>query len=469
MSAINSFATSATLKTRQSGKHLTYSEQMRSVSSKSPKTSLPLKRTSTMASSSTQSSRRPASKVDIGNASSVKLPAKKRKNVLQSDFEEMSPTELPVIVIPDHKTRAPKKSSAKLVAGQEEESMAITLLRAQIQSLLEKDSKKDNEALVTHRGNERNLASENEALRKQITQFQTNMRKIEDDAKVREKELRETAQREKDEGINAIAERLKVETQRREEKEREESKKQEIDDALFKQREEIEAKAKRELEEFKAKQEEITVKMTRELDESNHKKDVDLEKASSQLKELKAKQEEDEARTRRDQVEANNLIEQKKAQKKAKKRADRHNKEIIEQNERHHQEAIRIKYEEIDAALQLKHDIQRKKAKKKDKIKRQLLKSKREEEERDKGRQEEQRLKNLRNELQMQADFELKQVQILQMRDEVKEKERRRLQLEDDEHQTQRTNKEIMRRMGLVNVGKAEYELDAKRKNLFEN
>jgi hypothetical protein len=100
---------------------------------------------------------------------------------------------------------------------------------------------------------------------------------------------------------------------------------------------------------------------------------------------------------------------------------------------------------------------------------RQLLKSKREEEERDKGRQEAQRLNNLRNELQMQADFELKQVQMLQMRDELKENERRRKQIDDDEHQTQRTNKEIMRRMGLVNVGKAEYELDAKRKNLFEN
>jgi hypothetical protein len=91
MSAINSFTTSATLKTRQRGKHLTYSEQMRSVSSKSSKTSLPLKRTSTMASSSTQSSRRPASKVDIGKVSSVKPPAKKRKNVLQSDFEKMLP------------------------------------------------------------------------------------------------------------------------------------------------------------------------------------------------------------------------------------------------------------------------------------------------------------------------------------------------------------------------------------------
>ena len=57
---------------------------------------------------------------------------------------------------------------------------------------------------------------------------------------------------------------------------------------------------------------------------------------------------------------------------------------------------------------------------------------------------------------------------MLQMRDELKEKERRRQQNDDDEHQKQRTSNEVMRRMALVNVGKAEYDLDVQRKNLFD-
>jgi hypothetical protein len=83
--------------------------------------------------------------------------------------------------------------------------------------------------------------------------------------------------------------------------------------------------------------------------------------------------------------------------------------------------------------------------------------------------QEEKRLKNLKEELQLKADYELQQVQILQMKDELKEKERRRQQNDDDEHLKQRTSNEVMRRMALVNVGKAEHELDVQRKNLFDN
>jgi hypothetical protein len=55
------------------------------------------------------------------------------------------------------------------------------------------------------------------------------------------------------------------------------------------------------------------------------------------------------------------------------------------------------------------------------------------------------------------------------MKDELKEKERRRQQNDDDEHLKQRTSNEVMRRMALVNVGKAEHELDVQRKNLFDN
>jgi len=431
MSAINSFTTSATLKTRQSGKHLTYSEQMRSVSSKSPKTSLPLKRTSTMASSSTQSSRRPASKVDIGNVSSVKPPAKKSKNVLQSDFEKMLPTELPVIVIPDNKTRAPKISLAKLVSGQEEESAVVTLLRVQMDSLLEKDSKRDDKALEA----QRKLAHENEQLRKELEavklKAQFDMRKNEDEAKERERELVEKVERERQE-VNAIAERLREETQRREEKEREERRKKESDDALFKVKEELEAKAKREMDELKAKQEEEKVIMRRELDESNRKRVEELEMASKEL------------------IEKEEAIQ----------RVERQKDEAMKQREKEYEETI----------LQLKQEIAAKKAMKREKklLKMAQLLESQKDEKRDKENQETQRLRNLKDELKITADYELQQVQILQMRDELKEKERRRQQNNDDEHQKQRTSNEVMRRMALVNVGKAEYDLDVQRKNLFD-
>jgi len=150
-----------------------------------------------------------------------------------------------------------------------------------------------------------------------------------------------------------------------------------------------------------------------------------------EMKELKAKQEEDRESLRRDQVEANK------------------------------QEAMRIKDQE------LQQNMEKKKAKKAKKKMRRLLESKKEEE-RDKENQEAQRLKNLKEQLQIKADYELQEVQILQMREELKEKERRRQQYEDDEHLKQRTNNEIMRRMGLVNVGKAEHDLDVQRKNLYE-
>lgn len=150
-----------------------------------------------------------------------------------------------------------------------------------------------------------------------------------------------------------------------------------------------------------------------------------------EMKELKAKQEEDRESLRKDQVEANK------------------------------QEAMRIKDQE------LQQNMEKKKAKKAKKKMRRLLESKKEEE-RDKENQEAQRLKNLKEQLQIKADYELQQVQILQMREELKEKERRRQQYEDDEHLKQRTNNEIMRRMGLVNVGKAEHDLDVQRKNLYE-
>ena len=100
-------------------------------------------------------------------------------------------------------------------------------------------------------------------------------------------------------------------------------------------------------------------------------------------------------------------------------------------------------------------------------IKTKLLESQKDEK-RDKENQETQRLRNLKDELKMTADYELQQVQILQMRDELKEKERRRQQNDDDEHQKQRTSNEVMRKMALVNVGKAEYDLDVQRKNLFD-
>ena len=100
-------------------------------------------------------------------------------------------------------------------------------------------------------------------------------------------------------------------------------------------------------------------------------------------------------------------------------------------------------------------------------IKTKLLETQKDEK-RDKENQETQRLRNLKDELKITADYELHQVRILQMRDELKENERRRQQNDDDEHQKQRTSNEVMRKMALVNVGKAEYDLDVQRKNLFD-
>ena len=98
----------------------------------------------------------------------------------------------------------------------------------------------------------------------------------------------------------------------------------------------------------------------------------------------------------------------------------------------------------------------------------QFLENKKEEK-KEKDYQEAQRLINAKEELQMKIDFDLKQLEILQARDDLKERERRRRQSDDNEHQKQRTNDEIMRRMGLVNVGRAEHDLDIQRKKLFES
>ena len=451
--AMHSFSASTTLLTRKSSQRTTYTERTRSSSANLPERTLPLKRTSTYTSSCGPSTHRSALK-----ASSVKAPAKKRKIVSQNDIEEKETTELQEIVHPDHKKKVQKTSVAKqLFPDQQEESAALTLLRVQIQSLLENDSKRDDKALET----QRKFADENEQLRKEVEavklKAQFDMRKNEDEAKERERALVEKVQREKDQEVNAIAERLREETQRREEKEREESRKKESDDALFKVKEELEAKAKREMDELKAKQEEEKVKMKRELDESNRKKDEELEKASKELKELKAKQEEDEARTRREQDEAKKKIEKEEAI----QRVERQKDEAMVQREKEYQETI----------LQLKQEIAAKKAKKREKKllnkMAQLLESQKDEK-RDKENQETQRLKNLKDELKITADYELQQVQILQMREELKEKERRRQQNEDDEHLKQRTSNEVMRRMALVNVGKAEYDLDVQRNNLFD-
>lgn len=143
----------------------------------------------------------------------------------------------------------------------------------------------------------------------------------------------------------------------------------------------------------------------------------------------------------------------------------------MERKERDHQEAMRIKDQQLVAAtLQLEQEKEKKKARKREKKMfekiHQLLENKKEEK-KEKDYQEAQRLINAKEELQMKIGFDLKQLEILQARDELKEKERRRRQSDDDEHQKQRTNNEIMRRMGLVNVGKVEHDLDIQRKLKF--
>lgn len=390
--AMQSFSASTSSLTRKSSQRTTYTERTRSSSANLLERTLPLKRTSNYTSSCGPSNtHRSALK-----ASSVKAPAKKRKNARQNDIEEKETTELQEIVHPDHKKKVQKTSVAKeLFPDQQEESAALTLLRVQIQSLLEKDSKRDDKALET----QRKFADENEQLRKEVEavklKAQFDLRKNEDEAKERERELVEKVQREKQE-VSAIAERLREETQRREEKEREERRKKESDDALFKAKEELEAKAKREMDELKAKQEEEKVKMRRELDESNRKRDEELEKASKELRELKAKQEEDEIRTRREQDEAKKKIEKEEAI----QRVVRQNDEAMKQREKVYEETI----------LQLKQDLAAKKAKKREKKllnkMAQLLESQKDEK-RDNENQETQRVKNLKDELKLTADYEL--------------------------------------------------------------
>ena len=278
------------------------------------------------------------------------------------------------------------------ITVQEEESVVMKVVSAQLRSLIEKDAIRDNE-VIQAKINEANLAKENKILRKNIEavkqKAQMDMVKVDEELKERERVLLLKVQLEKDE------------------EERKEKTRRDMEDALLKAKVEIQKQANKELEEFRQEQVEI-----------NRKKDAEWEKMNREMKELKAKQEEDRESLRRDQVEASK------------------------------QEALRIKDQELERL-------------------RRLLESNKEEG-RDKENREAQRLKNLKEQLQIKADYELQQVQILQMREELKEKERRRLQNEDDEHLKQRTSNEILRRMGLVNVGKAEHDLEVQRKNLYE-
>jgi len=357
---------------------------MRSSSLKTPlKACLALKRSCTNTSSRTTSTQRSTHKADVAKAKSVQEPPKKRKYVLKNSLSKSS--NIPEIIVEDHKRKVPKTSVTKEpITVQEEESVVMKVVSAQLRSLIEKDANRDNE-VIQAKINEANLAKENEILRKNLEavkqKAQMDMVKVEEELKERERVLLLKVQCEKDE------------------EERKEKTRRDMEDALHKAKVEIQEQANKELEEFRREQVEI-----------NRKKDAEWEKMNREMKELKAKQEED---------------------------------------------------------RELQQNMEKKKAKKAKKKMRRLLESKKEEE-RDKENQEAQRLKNLKEQLQIKADYELQQVQILQMREELKEKERRRQQYEDDEHLKQRTNNEIMRRMGLVNVGKAEHDLDVQRKNLYE-
>jgi hypothetical protein len=403
--SIQSFAKSATLQELKSGQLTNYTDRMRSSSLKTPlKACLALKRSCTNTSSRTTSTQRSTHKADVAKAKSVQEPPKKRKYVLKKSLSKSS--NIPEIIVEDHKRKVPKTSVTKEpITVQEEESVVMKVVSAQLRSLIEKDANRDNE-VIQAKINEANLAKENEILRKNIEavkqKAQMDMVKAEEELKERERVLLLKVQCEKDE------------------EERKEKTRRDMEDALHKAKVEIQEQANKELEEFRREQVEI-----------NRKKDAEWEKMNREMKELKAKQEEDRESLRRDQVEANK------------------------------QEAMQIKDQE------LQQNMEKKKAKKAKKKMRRLLESKKEEE-RDKENQEAQRLKHLKEQLQIKADYELQQVQILQMREELKEKERRRQQYEDDEHLKQRTNNEIMRRMGLVNVGKAEHDLDVQRKNLYE-
>ena len=390
--SIQSFAKSATLQELKSGQLTNYTDRMRSSSLKTPqKACLALKRSCTDTSSRTTSTQRSTHKADVAKAKSVQEPPKKRKYVLKKSLSKTS--DFPEIIVEDHKRKVPKISVTKEpITVQEEESVVMKVVSAQLRSLIEKDAIRDKE-VIQEKINEANLAKENEILRKNIEavkqKAQMDMVKVEEELKERERVLLLKVQLEKDE------------------EERKEKTRRDMEDALLKAKVEIQKQANKELEEFRQEQVEI-----------NRKKDAEWEKMNREMKELKAKQEEDRESLRRDQVEASK------------------------------QEALRIKDQELERL-------------------RRLLESNKEEE-RDKENREAQRLKNLKEQLQIKADYELQQVQILQMREELKEKERRRLQNEDDEHLKQRTSNEILRRMGLVNVGKAEHDLEVQRKNLYE-
>jgi hypothetical protein len=444
--SIKSFSKSATSQELKSGQMTNYTDRMRSSSLKTPqKACLPLKRNCTNTSSRTTSTQGSTHKEVVAKAKSVKEPPKKRKFVLLNGIEAKS-SNFPEIVVEDHKSKVSKISvTKKPITVQEEESVVMKVISAQLQSIVEKDAIRANEAIQT-KINEANLAMENETLRKNIEAVERkahmDMIRIEEEHK-------------------ATLERLRMDNLQKEEEERKEKTRRDMKDALLKVKVETQEKANKEMEEFRER-------CRREYDEINRKKDEELENSRRELKESKEKQEEDRERTRREQCDGKKKIEEEEALQRTKTQYD----EAMNQKAKEYQEALRIKDEELKAAnFQLKQEKEAKKVKKREKkfLNRmaRLMESKKEEEG-DKENKEAQRLKYLKEELQMKNDHELQQVQILQMRDELKEKDRRRQQNDDDEHLKQRTNNEIMRRMGLVNVGKAEHDLDVQRKNLFE-
>jgi hypothetical protein len=182
--SIQLFAKSATLQELKSGQLTNYTDHMRSSSLKTPlKAFLALKRSCTNTSSRTTSTQRSTHKADA--AKSVLEPPKKRKYVHKKSLSKSS--NIPEIIVEDHKRKVPKTSVTKEpITVQEEESVAMKVVSAQLRSLIEKDANRDNE-VIQAKINKANLAKENEILRKNLEavkqKAQMDMVKVEEELK----------------------------------------------------------------------------------------------------------------------------------------------------------------------------------------------------------------------------------------------------------------------------------------------
>jgi hypothetical protein len=135
--SIQSFAKSATLQELKSGQLTNYTDRMRSSSLKTPlKACLALKRSCTNTSSRTTSTQRSTHKADVAKAKSVQEPPKKRKYVLKKSLSKSS--NIPEIIVEDHKRKVPKISVTKEpITVQEEESVVMKVVSAQLRTLIE--------------------------------------------------------------------------------------------------------------------------------------------------------------------------------------------------------------------------------------------------------------------------------------------------------------------------------------------